>query len=501
MADVSSDEFYLLTDEDAERLALYRVVPDVTPALDGDLPGLLDDVAAFLHRFVVLTPTQSVALALWVAHTHAIAAAAATPYIAITSPEKRSGKTLLLEVLGLLVRTPLPTANISDAALFRAIAQLEPTLLFDEVDAIFGAKARDREDMRGILCAGYRRSATVLRMGGPRMTTLEQFPVFCAKTMAGIGDCLPDTIADRSIPIRLQRRTRDELIERFRRREVEPATTALRTALAEALEPQLPLLHDARPQLPDELDDRAQDVWEPLLAIADLAGDDWSQQARAAALELSAGQAREDDSLTARLIADICSVFNDTDEDRLKTTDLIDQLCRIEENPWGDCRGRPITPQALSKLLRPYRIKTQSVWVQGETVRGYKREQFADAFHRVLGVRSDRSLRTGSSSDAAPNAPTTPNARDAVAASDNHARPNGTSPTTAKIEPSCAHDVRVRARAREAGLGELDDGGFLRGVAADYRADRLTLEQALAWEQLHRIVNAGRHTEASRPRA
>ena len=41
---------------------------------------------------------------------------------------------------------------------------------------------------------------------------------------------------------------------------------------------------------------------------------------------------------------------------------------------WGDWYGRTITAQALSKLLRPYRIKTTSVKVDGTTVRGYKVE-------------------------------------------------------------------------------------------------------------------------------
>jgi hypothetical protein len=231
---------------------------------------ILDDVVRFLRRFVVLSESQADAIALWIVHTYAIEAADTTPYLSVVSAEKRSGKTRLLEVLELLVCSPLPTANISDAALFRAIAELSPTLLFDEVDAIFGAKAREREDLRGLLNAGYRRGALARRMGGPRMTTLEAFPVFCPKALAGIGD-LPDTITDRAIRIQLERKTRDERIERFRRREVEAEAELLRMRLADWLEPQVDELQAARPQLPDELDDRAQDIWEPLLAIADLA--------------------------------------------------------------------------------------------------------------------------------------------------------------------------------------------------------------------------------------
>ena len=102
----------------------------------------------------MLTEAQANTLALWVAHTHGVAAADVTPYISISSAEKRSGKTRLLEVLELLVSNPLQAANISDAALYRAIGDSEsptPTVLIDEVDAIFGTKAREREELRGLL--------------------------------------------------------------------------------------------------------------------------------------------------------------------------------------------------------------------------------------------------------------------------------------------------------------------------------------------------------------
>jgi hypothetical protein len=378
-----------------------------------DVARTLDDVVAFIRRYVHLTATQADTLALWTFHTHAIEAATVTPYIAITSAEKRSGKSLTLEVEELLVRSPLSTANISDAAMYRVIAERTPTLFLDEVDAIFGPKARDREDLRGILNAGFRRGAVVHRMGGPKMTTLDEFPVFSPKAFAGIGDCLPDTLLDRSIRIRLERKTRDEKLERFRRRDVEDKAEPIRESLATLAEHHTPALADARPHLPDELDDRAQDAWEALLAIADLAGGDWPTRARGAALALSTGEQREDESLGARLLKDIYDVFVASDDERIKTADLIAELSKVEEQPWGDWKGNPITAQALSRLLKPYRIRTMAVWSHGETVRGYKREQFWDAWVRVLGVSRDSGVSPGSRSQAAPNGPDAPNAQDA----------------------------------------------------------------------------------------
>ncbi len=260
-----------------------------------------------------------------------------------------------------------------------------------------------------MLNAGYRRGAVVWRMGGANNTTLQEFPVYSAKCFAGIGT-IPDTIADRSIQIRLERRTRDEPIERFRPRDVAADAEPIKLSLESLAAHHAGRLADARPELPDELDDRAQDCWEPLLAIADLAGGDWPPRARSAAVALSSGESREDESLGARLLADIQHVFGENGTDKYPTAHLIAELAKIEESPWGDWFGKTVSPQAIGKLLKPYRIKTMAVWVDGETVRGYKAEQFADAWARVVGVRDVRGSRSGSSIDAAPNTPTTPNA-------------------------------------------------------------------------------------------
>ena len=117
----------------------------------------LDDVAAFIGRFVSCTELQRDALALWVAHTHIFDIADATPYIWISSPDKASGKTRLLEVLELLVNEPWLTARVTPAVLARRIEAQTPTLLLDELDAALGSGREYGEALRGILNAGHRR--------------------------------------------------------------------------------------------------------------------------------------------------------------------------------------------------------------------------------------------------------------------------------------------------------------------------------------------------------
>jgi hypothetical protein len=292
----------------------------------------------------------------------------------------------LLEVLELLVPRPLRTTNISDAALFRPIAQEVPTLLFDEIDAIFGAKARDREDLRGMINAGHRRGAEVRRVGGANRDKLERFAVFCAKALAGIGT-LPETVADRSLPIRLERKAPGEKVERFRRRDVEPEAAALRERVERFAAESIEALEAARPELPADLDDRAQDGAEPLLAIADLAGGEWAQRARRAIIELRGGEAAEDDSIGVRLLADVRGAFEALASDRVSTVDLLAHLHRLDEAPWAEWYGKPLTARGFSKLLDPYRVRRRTVRLDdGGTAKGYKREQFEDAWKRYLPV-------------------------------------------------------------------------------------------------------------------
>lgn len=348
--------------------------------------ALLDRITAFIGKYVVVSDDQAVAVALWVLHTHVADASEVAAYLAAVSAEKRSGKSRLMEVVGLLVPRPLAAANATEAALFRALADKPcPTLMLDEIDTIFGPNARkENEALRGLINAGHRRGTPVLRcVGDGSKQRVERFDVFGPKMLAGIGD-LPDTVDDRSIVIRMKRRAPDETVDRFRRREVEPIGGALRQQLAAWGGPHVAELQDAWPHLPDDLDDRAADVWEPLFAIADLAGGPWPEKARGAALVLSGGREGADEvTLGVRLLHDIRDVFDRAGVDHLSSAQLVDALCALEEAPWGDMFGNRLDPRRLAKRLRPYGVAPKSVRLTDGTIpKGYTTDQFADAWQR-----------------------------------------------------------------------------------------------------------------------
>jgi uncharacterized protein DUF3631 len=350
-----------------------------------DGAALLFAISNFLGRFVAYPSEHAqIAHTLWIAHTHMMEAWETTPRLAFLSPEPQSGKTRALEVSELLVPNALQNVNMTSAYLFRRIgAEIGlPTLLIDEVDALFNGKSQNMEEIRGLLNAGYRRGAMVGRcvIVGKAVETVES-PSFCAVALAGLG-WLPDTLMGRSVIIRMRRRGPQEKVESFRHREQRPAGIALQDQLAEWAWPLLDKMKNARPEMPAGIEDRAADCWEPLLAVADAAGGHWPDIARKAAVELVASARDANPSLGILLLEHCRIAFGEAD--RLATDQLLLRLHDLPESPWRNMKGKPLDDRGLAIRLRRYEIKPKVIRFGQTTARGYLREDFEDVWPRYL---------------------------------------------------------------------------------------------------------------------
>jgi hypothetical protein len=343
------------------------------------LADTLSAVEAFIKRFVVLSDDQAVALTLWVVHTHMLDAAECTPYLHITSATAEAGKTRLLEVLELLVACPWFTGRTTTAALVRKVNDERPTLLLDESDAAFGGDKEYGEVLRGVLNTGYRGSGrSTLCVGQGAKLTARDFSTFSPKAIAGIGK-LPDTVASRSVRIELKRRVKGELIEKFHERDARAQAQPLRAALEHWRYANVDVLRRARPPMPSGLRDRAEDVVEPLLAIADLAGGPWGDRARRAIVALMGGPTESDTKI--ELLHDIFEIFEETGASFISSTELASRLGQRESRPWSDWRnGKPITTRAVADLLKPLGIVPKPN--EQATARGYHRDRFEDMWKR-----------------------------------------------------------------------------------------------------------------------
>jgi hypothetical protein len=334
-----------------------------------------------IGRFVFCGEAERVALILFILHTHVFEVSECTPILGITSPEKRCGKTTLISLLKVLCPRAVSTSNITAATLFRIIDAMKPTILIDEADTF----AKEKIELRGVINAGHSRSdAHIFRCDGNDFKP-RAFNVFCPKAIAMIGTLreLGDTVQDRSIEIRLQRAGTEERREKFRRKQRE-SLKPLHSRIARWAMDSVGLLKDIEPDIPGELNDRAADGWEPLLAIADLLGESIPLIARQAALKLS--NFEDVHSIGTELLKDIKIIFGERNIDEVVPTfELLESLHSLEESPWKEyTRGKELSASDLAKLLRPFGIKPILKRFGEKINRGYRVNDFVKVFQRYL---------------------------------------------------------------------------------------------------------------------
>jgi putative DNA primase/helicase len=343
---------------------------------------LLDGLAAAVKRYVVCSEHQRNAVALWVIHAYTIDAFQVSPILSITSATKRCGKTTLIDVLKSLVSKPKMASNMTPAVLFRSIEMHQPCLLLDEADTL---KLSDHHELRGMLNAGHLRSgAVVMRTVGDDYEPRE-FTVWCPKAVACIGS-LPDVLVDRSLVIDLKRKPSGAGTERMRRADLTPGgvNEDLRRQAARWSADHLDVLRDYRPAIPEGLNDREADNWEPLLAIADLAGGEWPEKAREAARVLS-DAAEGTEEITVTLLRDLAAIFAEIADGFMPTQDILDELNGLDERPWSTWRrGQPLNANTLAKLLKPFGLHPDQVRYGKDVVRGYTPADFGEVFRVYL---------------------------------------------------------------------------------------------------------------------
>jgi putative DNA primase/helicase len=359
------------TEEDSASLPHWKVEPWPEPVTGAEL---LDSIRRVFRRHIVLPKDADIALPLWVLHAWTMDAGDISPFMVLVSPTKRCGKTSVLILLYFLTPKSELASNITAAALFRYIEAVRPTLLIDEADTF----VKNNEELRGILDSGHTSvAAQIIRnveVNGEHKP--RRFSTWAPKAIATIRK-LADTLQDRSVIVTLQRKPRDAKVERLRRRDTEEFKS-LRSQAARWAADNFDKLVDPDPAVPEVLNDRAADNWRPLLAIADLAGGTWPEDARRAACTLSGEEG--DGAVNVELLRDIRAVFGD--DDAVRSADLVAKLIADPERPWAEWKhGRPLTQKQLGGLLRPFGIVSETVSIPGfNDAKGYRRTHFEEVW-------------------------------------------------------------------------------------------------------------------------
>lgn len=342
----------------------------------------LDAVDAFLARFIAY-PNEHArhAHTLWLAHTWRMDEWDSTPRLAFMSPEKGSGKTRALEVSERLVPHSVRVSQATTGYILAKISEdPPPTLFYDEIDTVYGQKARGNEDLRAVLNAGHRRGAMAGRGNwGNDGLAGQEYPAYCAVALAGLGR-LPETIADRAVIIRMKKRMRTECVEQFRPRLNGNEAKAIGDALGS-------WMRNAPLSWPHDMpvEDRAADVWEALIMVADAAGGRWPASARRAAVVLTSD--KPEASRGVQLLNDLREIFGT--QEKLRSDNIVAALIELPDSPWGrfHADGKPLDFRDLARLLRQYDVRSRDIWVRGASAKGYTADDLQDAWERYLPLR------------------------------------------------------------------------------------------------------------------
>jgi putative DNA primase/helicase len=371
--------------------------------------ALLNGLATYFARHLVLPPGAADGCALWTVHTFCFDAFRITPRLQFKSAVKGSGKSTAIELVRDVVPKPVEVETATAAFLFRVVEICRPTLLMDEAQDYL----LENRELQAMLKAGYKAGGQAGRCVGENNEP-RQFSCHAPVVLANMRN-LPDQIEDRAIKIVMQKRLASESL-----RPIDDVTRALaarlRSKAARWAADHYDELRRARPDM-ERLFNRQADLWRSLYAIADRAGGDWPARARKTMRVLSAAAGDDDRSGDEQLLADIKSVFDGTDLDAPKPVDAISSglLCKrlaaIQTSPWGEYgkARKPITQRQLARVLLRFRITPGTVRLpSGKTPKGYHRDAFRDPWTRYLDDDHAASAGPGGSDPPQRHPPTDP---------------------------------------------------------------------------------------------
>jgi len=348
---------------------------------------LLHDLERFLTRYVVLPPGAALVVSTWCMAAWAIDAFDRFAHLAVTSPEKRCGKTRLLETLAMICPRPLPTSNIKPAPLYRIIERSHPTILIDEAQSLGRYGSETSDTLRELLNAGIvRGAARVLRCVGSDYDVMP-FDVFGPKVVAAIGE-LDSVLADRCLAVRMERKTAADAIQQFRTRLAEQEAAPLARKVcrwATDNAKRLGQVYDKIDSFNSLTNDRLAELLLPLMAVVKVCDPKRLPELKRYAAGLDDAEVEVGTQPPGvRLLAALREVFGQSGAEFMPTLDILKSLKSRKEEAWATWGHRltGMTQEALAFLLRQYKVKP--CHSRDKKLRGYYRKDLEGVWRRYL---------------------------------------------------------------------------------------------------------------------
>ena len=329
------DEVRTRRDPQVAPLYGHWVTPPWPEPVDGDS---LRDIIRRFNRHIVWSHHDALGTALWImfAWVHDDVAVH-SPMLLVTSAAIYSGKTTVLDLAALLMPRCLSTADISNAALYRSIQLWEPSFCIDEFDDVLANEKKT--ELRSVINMGRTRGQVIIRCVEPDYRP-QPFKTFAPKAIGMVGKKMPASTLSRCIIIELRRKKDGEPRDDFEHID-DAELTDLRSRLRRWSMDNADVLHDAKPSIPKEFDNRRRNNWKVQFAIADLCGLDWGDKARECAAILEGGSDIRPESVRA-LAA--CKTQLDQQlekgEKAIGSEDLCQKMAADETSEWAEYRTK-----------------------------------------------------------------------------------------------------------------------------------------------------------------
>lgn len=358
----------------------------VNPLLRSDRDhgeALLNEIRSFVRRF--WAPPSEVALdalVLWIVHTHAVNSDnmlvfETTPRLFLCSTGPASGKSTALQMLELLCGRGKRIADPTAPALMGLLSHERASILIDELDTLMGSGAGGRST-RTVMLEGYSEGGTIAR--GTQGRGYTEVSCFAPMAFAGmrqnfISNPKLDALRTRTIMLLCKPRGPGQVVESYRRRLHSGQARVLNRALVKWGDRHATTLSDCWPEPPDGIEDRAAELWEPLLAVGEVVGGEWAERARNACRVLALGEPEEyddePDTPVEMLLADMSLIF--MGEERLASRTIVERLQLLPGSAWKRFPNVITAGKEIAAMLEPRGVAPRPVWLDGVTVRGYDR--------------------------------------------------------------------------------------------------------------------------------
>ena len=363
---------------------MLRVAAEIARP-DTDYAKLLDRMVDMIRTYVYIGREEAVITALWVAHTWCLPASDHTPYLYLRSALPQEGKSVMMEIASYLVARPLVIHDPTPAAIAHRVTRSimmtgdAPTFLWDEIDTVF----ERRPELREYINMGHQRDgAVVLRANS-------EYEVYSPKMLAGLTNLTGGrmgTIRTRSFRFDMMEPLVEErpLNISDHRDDIRMEADEIKLMLNVMAERHMEYLRQSRPEFPEDLDMRGRDISRPLFAIADMIGGEWPDKARNAVSNIrhrqNANEMAEDKVL---LLFDIKAVMGLMR--KIPTAVLVERLRERTDSPWHAITARKLAVMLHDFMEYPGGPRIKPVVMRdkdGKQFRGYRREQFRDAWNR-----------------------------------------------------------------------------------------------------------------------